>query len=355
MHRVLMHRNLWCSALALVIVLSAAIAPAPAWMRAGSAGAQAFTPPGTVHLSGWAPVAPTADGTAGATEWANAGSAVLPHGRLLFKNDGVNLYGLIDVTGDNANDPPLSQAPWGDFIWLTFDVDRDAAIDANLDVNYGIFPGSTTFGRQFYLGASTWTGLQATQAQLAEGFGASPGSAAAHRFWEVTVPFSEIQGFSGGIARMGVKTYSQNPFFDDNTPSNFSSDFTNLILVHFAPNVAPAATSVVQGGQLSVTGNGFAPNNPTTISLVDPSEANPTVTLGTATPNAAYSFTQTFTLPTATLPTVYYVKACQFDGEFARCANSLANVTVTSAGVFGIARCEVEGPLLTDALVELFS
>jgi hypothetical protein len=174
------------------------------------------------------------DGLVSAGEWDHAPSLPLNHGELRFQNDGSNLYLLIDLTGDTQNDPPLSQSPWGDYFWLTFDVDLDGVITTSTDINYTLYPGTHTLGVQYYVEPAAWTGLSATHSRLGAGFGLTPASANPHRVWELAISLKELKTYPNGLVRMGVKTYSQNPAIADFHPANFTSDFTDLIEIALA-------------------------------------------------------------------------------------------------------------------------
>ncbi len=207
--------------------------------------------------STYASTPPVIDGNLDWGEWPMADQLPFAHGFLTAVNDGVRLYLLMDVTGDTTNDPPLSSPPWGDFFYLTFDVNRDANITANTDLNYTTVPGTHNMRYQFYLGPASWTGLQpTTQSSLGPGFGCffSDGSllitinpfhysCSNHRVWEFGIDLREINAQPGGTVRMGLEAYSQNPSFTDDVPTNFTTNFSNLIQVSLAPLPAPLPVS----------------------------------------------------------------------------------------------------------------
>jgi hypothetical protein len=80
--------------------------------------------------------------------WANAGVMPIPEGFMMVQNDANFLYVMLDLVNDKGNDPGV-----GDYFWLTFDVDGNAAITANVDLNYGIYPfWPINIGKQYCLG-----------------------------------------------------------------------------------------------------------------------------------------------------------------------------------------------------------
>jgi len=174
------------------------------------------------------------DGIFQAQEWKPIGQRLeLQYGWVAFLNDDSTLYLIINLTKDYGNDSPKRAAPWGDFISLSFDVDRNRSITPNVDVAYGLYPGSDRAGIQYYLRPGAWTGLQPTKAQLVAGFSGAY-SRSPHRFWEVAIPLSEIKAHSGQIVRIGIRTYSETPRFNDYYPSSLNKDFSELIEVKLA-------------------------------------------------------------------------------------------------------------------------
>ena len=177
----------------------------------------------------------------------------IPRGFMWTKNDAQFAYIAFDLVGDTNNDPGT-----GDYFWLSFDKNRNGAITPNVDVNYGAYPGQPNkMGRQYYLGANTWTGLlnevSASECRIA--FEASPNLATPHRIWKMRIKLADINvslmGWWRGapLARFGVRVASSNPAFVENTPANFSGNFAGLHTLYFNRNSAapPADLGPVMG------------------------------------------------------------------------------------------------------------
>jgi len=108
-----------------------------------------------------------------AEKWTNAGVMKIPEGFLMVMNDQKFLYLLIDLVSDTTKDPAQQ-----DYFWLSFDVDGNAAITANVDVNYA-GPWDcygNQIAMQFYLGAGCWTWVSTnpTESLALERFGRTP-------------------------------------------------------------------------------------------------------------------------------------------------------------------------------------
>lgn len=206
--------------------------------------------------STYAPTPPVIDGKLDWGEWPMVDQLPFNHGFLTAVNDGVRLYLLMDVTGDTTDDPPLSSAPWGDYFWLTFDVDRNGSVTPNTDLLYGTH-GNYNMRYAFFLGPGTTTGLQpSTRSSLGPGFGCFFGdgslfitihpfhsSCSNHRVWEFGIDLREINAQPGGTVRMGLRSYSQTPSFTDDVPANPDADFSNLIQISLASLPSPLPAS----------------------------------------------------------------------------------------------------------------
>src|SRR5947208_2752942 len=124
--------------LALVCLMLCPTAAVP--LAAGTLAA-----PSTSITSTFATTPPNVDGTIDFGEWNLTNKVTFTNGLITVLNDNLRLYVLLDVTGDTGNDA-------GDYFWLTFDVNRDSAITANVDKNYGLNPSNGNMRYQFYLG-----------------------------------------------------------------------------------------------------------------------------------------------------------------------------------------------------------
>ena len=206
---------------------------------------------------------PALDGSVGWGEWNMANTLNFPHGFITVLNDDVRLYLLIDVTGETIVDA-------ADYFWASFDVNGDALITPNLDLNYGLVNRNIRY--QYYSGPGSWTGAQPnTFSARAEGFSASFADGSIqfqffppfftfsnHRVWELAIDLAEINATPGGTARMGVRVASPAHSVVDELPASFSSTFTNLIQVTLGPRPTPltpnpAAVISLQSDPLEVT------------------------------------------------------------------------------------------------------
>ena len=128
---------------------------------------------------------PVIDGIVSEGEWENAASKTLDHGKLHIQNDAANLYILVDLTADTTNDSPLLNAPWGDFFWLSFDVDLNHMISTGVDVNFTTAAGTWDLMIQDYVNPGQWTTLSGSASQLGVGF--SPSLTLHQMSWSVLV------------------------------------------------------------------------------------------------------------------------------------------------------------------------
>ena len=184
------------------------------------------------------------DGIFGEGEWNSASIGFrLKNGSMLVMNDENFLYLLIDVNGDTFDDPPKQTTPWGDFVSLTFDVNRDEVITPNIDLSYGLYPGSYRAGVQYYLGSGVKTELQQTRAKFVAGFGLTIANIPPHRIWEIAIPLDEIEASPGKPIRLGIKAYSETPHFSETNPVNFPTDFSDLTVVELAQSSKPVAST----------------------------------------------------------------------------------------------------------------
>lgn len=212
-----------------VVALLALLAP----VAPHSAAAPTAAPTQAIDAaSPWACTPPVIDGQAPFYEWGAAPFLDVRHGRIYFMNDGTHLYFLFDVVGDTVDDPPAPPPTNGDYFWLSFDINLNAAIDPGVDVNYAIAPSLPyQIGLQYYEGPGTWTGLNPTAAPLGVGMQASFASQAPHRIWELAIPLREIGAGPGAVVSAGFRLYSQNPAFTDDLPPDFFNDFSDLIQI----------------------------------------------------------------------------------------------------------------------------
>ena len=198
-------------------------------------------------IASYATTAPAIDGQVGFGEWEIGNQIPLDNGFITVRNDQHRLYILVDLLADTGDDV----APSPDYFWLTFDVNADAEITPGVDLNYATAPSTGNMRYQFYLGPGSWTGLQPdTFSAKGRGFGCffADGSltvnffpfslnCSAHRVWEFGIDLAEIGAQAGDTVSMGLRVSSPNPPFTEDVPTNFFTDFTNLIQVQLAPPV----------------------------------------------------------------------------------------------------------------------
>jgi len=97
---------------------------------------------------------------------------------------------------------------------------------------YGLCQGN--LGLTYYLGPGSWTGCNPTTSQLGTGFGPSHNSSINHRIFELAISRAEISALTNDYVRVGVRTASPNPSFQDNVPINFYNDFSNNLYIYFS-------------------------------------------------------------------------------------------------------------------------
>jgi hypothetical protein len=206
-------------------------------------------------VSRWTTTPPLLSGTFTPGEWTHAGVLPMPGGFVLVQNDTNFLYLAIDLVNDTGNSPGV-----GDYFWLSFDTNRDATITPRADVNYGIYPSlPIRIGRQYYLGAGTWTGILggASLSAAQQGFGPSARSATPHRIWEMRIALAEIGipvlgGTTLPFLRFGLRVASNTPGFVTDFPPAFFSNFAGLHEIYVAggpePGYPPGTAGPVIGG-----------------------------------------------------------------------------------------------------------
>jgi hypothetical protein len=209
-----------------------------------------FIPLFMITTSTWAETPIQLTEGLGDAVWAGAGKLTIPGGFLVTKNDAQFLYAALDMISDTGNDSGV-----GDYFWFTFDKNRSGNITPNVDVNYGQFPNAPNkIGRQFYLGAGTWTGLSTDSTQFKSDFEPSPNNPNPHRVWKFRFKLTELNvslvpAIFPPYTRFGLKIHSTNPASDIDTPANFWTNFTSLHTLYFSrkPTIDPALMGPVMG------------------------------------------------------------------------------------------------------------
>jgi hypothetical protein len=240
----------------------------------------------------------------GDASWAGAGKLALPGGFMFSKNDAQFLYIALDMTSDTGNDSGT-----GDYFWFTFDRNRSGNINPNIDVNYSAFPNAPSkIGRQFYLGAGSWTGLSTDSTLYKSDFEASPESATPHRVWKFRFKLTDLSislapAILPPYTRFGLKVHSGTPAVSMDTPANFWNIFTNLHTLYLSRK--PVINTALMGPVMGCVG------------LIPTTKINAT---GRATTEAAY---------------MVFVENAAFGGLLNIIANKPnLNALITSAGAY---------------------
>lgn len=194
---------------------------------------------------------------------------------MLAQNDARFLYLALDLVQDRGN-----SAGVGDYFWLSFDVDGNAAITPGRDVNFGIYPSlPIRIARQYYLGPGTWTTILpgATASHAAQGFGPSGASSVPHRIWEMRIDLSELGVSLAGTRiplQFGLRIASSTPGFTYDFPAGFFESFASLNTIDLAlgppgpttpgPVIAtvgliPTSPPILTGGRATTAPSYFVP------------------------------------------------------------------------------------------------
>jgi hypothetical protein len=218
----------------------------------------------------WATTSPTIDGIISPGEWNAAQVTPLTQGRMRTMNNGQYLFVLLDYVGD-THDDPVPQPPTlvGDYYVLAFDVDRNHAVTPNTDLIYSTCQDSRPFVKAFYLSPASWTGCRDTSAESAGamGFGATPSSATAHRFYEFRLDLAEI-GVDPGTwttsageaahVRVHVAMVSQNPAIHSFHPQ--ASEYPDMSKNMFRIDLATFPTYPLGSAGPTFAGVGLVPS-----------------------------------------------------------------------------------------------
>lgn len=183
---------------------------------------------------------PRIDGKIDVGEWDEATRFRLENGYLAILNDRKRAYFLLNIWDQTRDDP-------ADYLWLTFDVNRDKQITPEEDVNFALDPLKRTFGVQNYLGKGQLSPLRPTlRSSVAARFDsfAADGSTRfegrqltfrPHRVWETAIDLREIKSRAGGAARLGLRVASPASKLTLEPVRSFTTDFTQLLEVEFHP------------------------------------------------------------------------------------------------------------------------
>jgi hypothetical protein len=173
------------------------------------------------------------NGQLGPGEWKRAHTGwSIPTGWIYAQNNGRELYLWLDLVADQSADRRFRKLS-GDYVSLTFDVDRNRKISPHVDVFYGMRRGSYKLGMQFYSSQGK-TPFKPTGALLAAGFGTFSSYLPNHRFWEIAIPLAELKASPGQTVRLGIETHSTKPRFNVVYPKGFPTNFSKLIEIKLA-------------------------------------------------------------------------------------------------------------------------
>ncbi len=192
---------------------------------------------------------PIIDGDIDLGEWDDAASFDFTNGFAAFVHDDDRLYILIDMIGDDGNDPFSSGG--GDQFWIHFDIDEDGSITPDVDLRYRLDSGTGNMRLQTYCDgcAFGFNPLEPrTFSARGEGFGCfiDDGTASffplqceSHRVWEVALDLAEVGMRADQSARFGMLVASGAPLYSENIPGDLE-DFANygLLMLEGTPRQA---------------------------------------------------------------------------------------------------------------------
>ena len=191
----------------------------------------------------------------------------IPHGTLLAQNDANNLYIGLDITAETGAANPK------DYFQFYVDMNDNGAIDAYRDKLFSIVASNQNRLYMFWvLGPNETTGVlldQVIPSKLQSGFGPSLLSATAHRQWQISFAFSDLNvtidpSGPAPAVDFGLLIGTVGGFLGEtppNTPANFS-DFNSIILATAPAIIVPptsagpviAAVGLVGTGDIAADG-----------------------------------------------------------------------------------------------------
>lgn len=178
----------------------------------------------TAGASIWCSKAPTLDGVMSQGEWPDSPQLMMTKTRIYFMNDQRFLYLLVDVPDSTGNvtDSRVTHK-YGDGMAVCVDLDRDGKKTLRVDFEYSWIMWQQTC-RSWPVSNSGWTGgYTNTTSKIVWGFGPTPASSVAHRFFEVKLNLTEMRANPGDKIRLAFWTKSVTPSFIDTYPSGFDS------------------------------------------------------------------------------------------------------------------------------------
>jgi len=203
---------------------------------------------------------PSIDGMIQVGEWDMNDKFVFDEGFVIFSNDNLRLYVLVDLLVDDFND--LSGVGnFEDSLQLRFDLNNDEEIMNNEDVNYkipfrpcdqnGCYENSIRY--QFEIN-DDWSSFELqTFSSAASGFDCfvddqthlisnNPFNEICleHRVWEIAIDLDEIGALPGEIIKTQLELHSDNPSFNRIVP-----DFSPIKFFHLMEVFTEASSPII--------------------------------------------------------------------------------------------------------------
>lgn len=153
------------------------------------------------------------DGRVIAADWAGAGILPVNGGMLMAKNDGLNLYVALDVTGVAGHDPLTN-----DYYWFIVDMQENRAITPNRDALFSPWLGNPNrFG---------WWLMAGPNATF-------PAAGFSRRTWTIRLDLSDLGiAFDPAgpptVVRFGLRPVSVTPAFTEEGPADLIGDLADF-------------------------------------------------------------------------------------------------------------------------------
>jgi hypothetical protein len=151
--------------------------------------------------------------TGRSADWAGAGILPLHGGKLMAKNDGLNLYVALDVTTEAGHDPLTN-----DYYWFIVDIQGNGAITPNRDALFRPWLGNP---KQF--GWWLMAGPNVT----------FPAAGISRRTWTIRLDLSDLgitfdPAGRSPVVQFGVRPVSATPAFTEEGPADRIGDLADF-------------------------------------------------------------------------------------------------------------------------------